>query len=188
MTNFWTSDTHYGHTNVIRYSNRPFSSKEEMDQALINNWNAKVKPGDNVYHLGDVAFCQEDRLARILGQLNGQKFLIYGNHDKQIKRSRELQSFFVWCRDYHELSIDDADAERGRQKIVMCHYPMISWNSAHHGSWMLHGHCHGNLRYPFQGRIVDVGVDPQNYSPVSYEELKARMKKVRPEFLDHHQE
>lgn len=176
---WFTSDTHFGHTNVIRYSNRPYRDKEEMDEAMIANWNARVQPGDLVYHLGDVFFCQESVAASILRQLNGQKFLIYGNHDKVIKRSERLRQMFVKCVDYHEVTIEG-------QSIVLCHYPMITWNKSHHGSWMLHGHCHGNLRYPFEAKIHDAGVDPNNYVPISFNDVKRIMATKRFSAVDHH--
>lgn len=97
---WFTSDTHFGHANVIRYSNRPYKDKEEMDEGMIANWNSRVQPGDLVYHLGDVFFCQESVAAQILRRLNGEKFLIFGNHDKTIKRSEKLRSMFVKCVDY----------------------------------------------------------------------------------------
>lgn len=176
---WFTSDTHFGHTNVIRYSNRPFRDKEEMDEAMIANWNARVQPGDIVYHLGDVFFCQEPVAMSILRRLNGQKFLIYGNHDKLIKRSERLRSMFVKCADYHEVTIEG-------QSIILCHYPMITWNKSHHGSWMLHGHCHGNLKYPFEAKIHDAGVDPNNYVPLSFNDVKNIMAKKRFSAVDHH--
>lgn len=185
---WFVSDTHWGHENVIKYSNRPFANKQEMNRALIKNWNDRVNPGDEVYHLGDVFFMNADEAMRTLNQLNGQITLIYGNHDQVIKKNRELREMFHRTLDYLELSIPDDDASRGSQKIVLSHFPMITWNKAHHGAFMLHGHCHGNLRYPFKGRILDVGVDVHNFAPISYDEIKAHMKPIVPEFLDHHSE
>lgn len=178
---FFTSDTHFGHENVIKYSNRPFNNKDEMDRAMIENWNSRVGPNDLVYHLGDVFFHKEDRALSIIKQLNGQKFLVYGNHDKTIKRSEALKSQFVQTCDYHEISIEGQD-------IVLCHYPMLTWNKSSHGSWHLHGHCHHNLKYPFKMKILDVGVDgPEyNYSPLSFNDVSKRLKSIEPEFPDHH--
>jgi len=184
---FFTSDTHFGHANVIRYSNRPFKDAREMDDEMIKRWNATVGNNDVVYHLGDFAFAQPDRIDVILRQLNGHKHFLNGNHDKTM-RKLDLKQYFETVGDYREINVPDKDGPyHEKQMIVMCHYPMISWNKAHHGSWMLHGHCHHNLKYPFRGRIVDVGVDGWDYKPVSYDQIKEHMKKVTdPEFLDHH--
>lgn len=157
-----------------------------MREAMIINWNAKVKPGDTVYIIGDFAFSNEAMIASILDRLNGQKFLIYGNHDKSIKGSQVLRSKFVKCCDYLELTIQDATAPRGQQKIVMSHYAMIVWNASHHSSWMLHGHSHGSLKYPFEAKILDVGMDAHNFAPISYDEVKVILDKRPIQAVDHH--
>jgi len=184
---FFTSDTHFGHANVIKYSNRPFKNADEMDEEMIKRWNEVVHKDDTIYHLGDFAFAQPDRINQILSRLNGRKHFLWGNHDKTMGRIA-IQSHFVSVNHYLEINVPDKDGPRHeKQMIVLCHYPMISWNKMHHGSWMLHGHCHHNLKYPFRGRIVDVGVDGWGYRPISYEQIKDRMSKVaNPEFLDHH--
>src|SRR5579863_2896472 len=82
MTRWFTSDTHFGHTNIIRYCNRPFKDAGEMDRAMVENWNALVKPEDTIYHLGDVSFSSPDRTKHILSNMNGHKILILGNHDR----------------------------------------------------------------------------------------------------------
>lgn len=178
---WFTSDTHFGHENVIKYSNRPYRDKWEMDETMINNWNAKVQPSDVIYHLGDVFFCREDRALEIIRRLNGQKFLIMGNHDKYLRKSAKLQDEFVKCSDYQEIVVEG-------QTIVMCHYAMLTWNKAHHGSWMLHGHSHGSLKYPFEAKIHDAGVDPNDYSPISFQDVSRIMNKKQFKAVDHHGE
>lgn len=79
------SDTHFNHKNIIQYEDRPFKSVEEMNNALIKNWNAVVKPEDTVIHLGDVALGHESDLKWIIPSLNGHKILIRGNHDTKSK-------------------------------------------------------------------------------------------------------
>ena len=85
---FLTSDTHYGHSKIIEYCKRPFSSVEEMNETLIANWNAVVKPQDHVYHLGDVTMLRGSvhgkeafQTIQLCQRLNGHKRLILGNHD-----------------------------------------------------------------------------------------------------------
>lgn len=179
---FFTSDTHFGHKNSIKYCNRPFSSVEEMDETLINNWNSVVSPESDVYHLGDFAFAGISRTKEILDQLNGRIHLIKGNHDRKI--TNQLRSEFVWVRDYYELKIKDKDANRGNQSIILLHYAMRTWDKAHHGSWHLYGHSHGSIQ-DF-GKSFDCGVDAQNYRPISYEEVKEKMKTKTFVSLDHH--
>lgn len=183
---FFTSDTHFSHSKIIEYSNRPFKHKDEMNEALIKNWNSVVSSQDTVYHLGDFAFCRGQELANILNRLQGHIVFLYGNHDRELKKDPGLRDRFTMIRDYLELKIPDQSHPRGTQNIILCHYPMMSWNKMHHGSWMLHGHCHGNLKYPFNAKILDVGSDPMKYFPVSYEQVKQLMKNKGSESLDHH--
>ena len=81
---FFTSDTHFGHTNIMKYCKRPFETVEEMDQTIIDNWNSVVRPEDIVFHLGDFGFCGSLRLREIVDQLNGKIYLITGNHDRKM--------------------------------------------------------------------------------------------------------
>lgn len=186
MTIWFTSDTHWGHENVIKYCNRPFKSADKMDEALITRWNTKVKPEDTVYHTGDFAFLDAERIGKIIDRLNGNIYLIFGNHDKTIRNSFELRSKFVKCCDYLEIYVPDPTHERGKQFIVMCHYAMLVWNKAHHGAWMIHGHSHGTLKYPIDGQILDAGTDVHNYEPISYQEVKAIMATKTIQKVDHH--
>lgn len=185
MTKYFTSDTHWGHRRIIQYSNRPFTSVEEMDLALIKNWNTSVGPDDHIYHLGDFAFATPSRIDWILSQLNGHKHFIYGNHDETIAANKSLQDHFESVNDYLEIKIGPSNDQH---KTILCHFPMITWNKAHRGSFMLHGHCHGSLRYPFKARIMDVGVDPIGMFPISEHEVVRRLKNVEMQVVDHHGE
>ena len=88
-----TSDTHFNHKNIIAYESRPFASIPEMNAALIENWNKVVAPDDAVIHLGDFALGSANDLDRLVGSLNGHKFLILGNHDHS-SRHRFLDAGF----------------------------------------------------------------------------------------------
>ena len=79
---FYISDWHYGHTNCLAFDNRPFKTIEEMNTALVERWNAAVSAGDVVYVLGDMFWCNADVAIPVLDSLNGQIFLIKGNHDR----------------------------------------------------------------------------------------------------------
>lgn len=162
---WFTSDTHYYHSAIIKYCKRPFDNVEKMNEYLIKKHNERVAPGDCVYHLGDFGFTDASHADYILRRLNGQKFLIFGNHDQILRNQKPLQNHFIWCKDYHEESIGKDKSHR----VVLCHYPIMSWHGIHRGTIMAHGHCHHNLQYPFNGRIIDVGVDGKgyDYGPIS---------------------
>lgn len=184
MQDYWfTSDTHYHHKNIIKYSDRPFKSVEEMNEAMINNFNSVVKPGDLVYHLGDFGFCTADQADAILSRLNGkQKFLIFGNHDKVLQSNPALlKKHFIWAKDFKEIRIEDT-------KVVLCHYSMRVWNRSHHGSYQLYGHSHGTLYDDPQLRSMDVGVDPLKFFPINWAGVKAHMAKKQWKPIDHHGE
>lgn len=190
MKVFFTSDLHFFHDNIIRYSNRPWKNAAEMNEGIIRNWNAVVQPGDNVYILGDVAMggrSKAETLATYLDRLNGNKFLILGNHDSYVKQE-PCRSKFVWMKDYFELRVKDPDAGRKRNNIIMSHYPMASWHKKGKGSWMLHGHCHHTFPKDFNVKRIDVGIDGDgyNYSPISYEQIKKMMSAYGNEPVDHH--
>jgi calcineurin-like phosphoesterase family protein len=145
-----------------------------MDETLVKNWNEVVKGGDRVFFLGDVSICRDlDRVDRLLARLAGQKFWILGNHDHEDEREKYAHHFQKMER-LMDLRIGKGEAA---QDIVLCHYAMLVWNKSHYGSWMLHGHSHGELKYPFQAKIMDVGVDAWNYRPVSFEMLKEKLDK-----------
>lgn len=171
---WFTADTHFGHKNIIEYANRPFDSIEHMDEALINNWNNKVSPDDEVYHLGDVALCSPSKLNKILDRLNGKIYLIKGNHEKSAEACKDR---FEWIKDYHELVMTDDDAYQGKQLLVLFHYAMRVWQASHHGTYHIYGHSHGTLLDDPNSLSFDIGVDCHNYSPINYQEIKNIMKK-----------
>ena len=160
---FFTSDLHFYHDNVIQYSNRPFKDVTEMNEALIANWNCVVKPTDVIYVLGDVALCKPDLATSIVKRLNGTKHLVFGNHDKNLRKNSDFLSLWASAQDYKEIKIH-------KQPIVLMHYQMNVWNCSHHGSWHLHGHCHGEGERITNS--LDDGVDVWNYTPVSFDEIK----------------
>lgn len=178
---FFTSDLHFGHANVIRYSRRPFAALEEMEAALIANWNQTVGPRDLIYVLGDFSMATPARTEEIVKQLQGEKFLVQGNHDRGMKGSAKRH--FSWVRDLYELKVPDGAL---KQRVVLCHYAMLTWNASHHGSWQLHGHSHGSLPDDPRARRLDVGVDCHGYRPISYAEVKAKMETKIFVPIDHH--
>jgi calcineurin-like phosphoesterase family protein len=184
MNTWFISDTHWGHTNIIKYSNRPFKDVNEMNEMMLIEWNKLVKPGDTVYHLGDMAFMPFPNLKNYLSRCNGNIHFILGNHDKAIIQNKaELLKHgkILSIQHYHELKVNG-------NMLVLFHYGMRVWNRSHHSSILLYGHSHGNLP-PF-GRSVDVGVDCKEitpeYRPIHLDEILAYMKKRTPEVVDHH--
>lgn len=184
MNTWFVSDTHWGHANIIKYSNRPFADVDEMNEALIKNWNAQVKQGDTVWHLGDFAFMPIKNFKSVLWRLNGNINVVLGNHDKVITQNHhELiqQGRIVSIQSYAELKV-------GGHFIVLFHYGQRVWNKSHHGAIHLYGHSHGSLP-PF-GLSVDVGVDCKEvtpeYRPVSLDEVVQYMDKRKSVVVDHH--
>ena len=166
----FTADTHFGHRNIIRYCNRPFYSVEEM------NWNKVVDKEDVVFHLGDFAVGGADVWSNLLQQLNGKVYLIMGNHDVHTtKKGFEGFQHVCW-----EMLI-----EIGKQKIYLNHYPFLCFSGANKKTWQLFGHVHTSpyskgedssrlsLLFPTQ---YDVGVDNNNFTPISYNEVKAKIQ------------
>lgn len=174
---WFTSDTHFFHENIIKYCNRPFDNKFLMNQALIDNWNSKIKPGDTVFHLGDFALTASTKeMDTLLNELNGVKYLIIGNHEKNALQKEYIRNQWDGIYDIAEIFVPDEEITYKEQHIIMCHYPMIVWNASHRGSWQLFGHVHGGLSN--KGQIqhkpaqLDVGVDSHNFFPISYQEVK----------------
>jgi calcineurin-like phosphoesterase family protein len=166
--NIWFSaDWHLSHFNVIKYSKRPFSSTEEMDEAILENFFSLVKRGDIFYFLGDLTFNKE--VARnVLQKIKHEKIhlhMIFGNHDyKNIKTI--IQEMSDWCGDLKSMKVND-------QSIVLSHYAMRVWDKSHYGSWNAFGHSHGNLKG--EGKQFDVGVDTNEFKPYSFDDMKKIM-------------
>lgn len=186
MNTFFTSDTHFSHRNIIKYCNRPFKDEKEMDETLIMNWNSVVRPEDTIYHLGDVGFTDEDKLYRILKRLNGSIHLIWGNHDKVIKKSNLLRSRFDSTSELKKVYIQDDRHPKGRYEITLCHFAMRVWDKSHHGSLHLYGHSHGTLPDDPTALSLDVGVDSWDFRPVSLDQINATMKNKTFVPIDHH--
>ncbi len=177
--NWWTADPHLGHANIIKHCDRPFKDVDEMDRRLIENWNSIVSDDDTVYLLGDVALGSANKILRYLGQLNGKIHLIAGNHDKAVLKGTCAARFEsistlleIWAGE--------------KQKIVMCHYPMLTWNKSNRGAWQLHGHCHGTLTVTSDAKRLDVGVDCHEFKPISFDRIKRIMARKTFKPVDHH--
>ena len=164
MNIFFTSDHHFSHTNIIKYCARPYATVQEMDADMIDKWNSVVGDRDEVYHLGDFTLGNWGTAHSYLKKLKGRICFIQGNHDgawwSALENRQKLPPIF-------ELTVN-------KQKIVLSHYPLRSWNKSFNGSWHLFGHEHGNL--PPMGKSFDVGVDTHNLYPYSLDEVFDKMK------------
>ncbi len=163
---YYVSDLHFGHENVIKMCNRPFSTIEEMDEALIRNWNSVVHANDVVYILGDLIFKSDKAPSEYLSRLKGKKHLILGNHDKTWIDREGARDFFE--------SVTRLDViNTGHGNATLCHFPMLD----HEGRYIIHGHIHANVNQPFwpllkaSDRALNAGVDINGYKPVTFEEL-----------------
>jgi calcineurin-like phosphoesterase family protein len=178
-----TSDQHFGHAKILTFTGlddqliRPgFSCVEEMDEVMIERWNARVKPLDKVYHLGDLGFGNDKaRMDAVMGRLNGRKRFIPGNHDA-FEMEQYLKHFdrVYGCRVGHDLP--------GNKPFVMTHVPWHPMNMGWGHKWCVHGHIHEkvvkrevNGVVEIDTRYINVCVEHTDYYPVAWDDLLARM-------------
>ena len=159
--NFYISDLHFGHYNVLKYDNRPFSSIEEMDKKIIENWNSVVKEDDTVYILGDISWRGVRETAEIFKQLKGHKILIKGNHDGKYMKDKEMLSLFDGIYDYEEITdtVNDTPVF-----LVLSHYPILFFKNQHRLGVHLYGHVHSSQDWKmienFKKPIIEEYNDP----------------------------
>ena len=171
--NLYISDLHFGHTNVIKHDQRPFTSVDEMDRVLIELWNARVSNEDHVYILGDFCYKSGRQEQWYLKQLRGHKHLIVGNHDDKLLGNAEAMKLLE--------SVDKMlRIKDGNEDVILCHYPLASWDKERHGAWHIYGHIHAAKREVRQEaaeymknkpRALNAGCMINNYMPVSLKEL-----------------
>ena len=168
MALFFTSDHHFGHGGARGLFKRPFGSIAEMDAAMVARWNEVVGADDQVWYLGDFAVRQPaGRMAALLEALSGTKHLIAGNND-----GPATTGLAGWAsvQHYAELDLDGT-------WLILCHYPLRSWNRMSRGAFNLHGHSHGRLA-PLP-RQVDVGVDCSDFRPITLKEIQSHLARRR---------
>jgi len=188
---FFTSDFHLGHSNVIKFDKRPFQDVNEMSDTIIKNWNSVVDDDSIVYYLGDLFYkVKASHISYLMHQLKGEIRVILGNHDRlsqlvKMERFSDIQT-------YQRISFKDDDFNK-KQNIIASHYPHLIWDKHHHGSWHLHGHSHQNLTKTEYGKeiyykrkVLDVGCNGWDYTPVSYQQIKEHMMKSGIKKIDHH--
>lgn len=175
---WFTSDTHFGHKNIIQFCNRPWPNVGEMNAGLISNWNALVSDSDTVYHLGDLSFVNNEWTSSLLRQLKGEIVLVKGNHDRN------------WDSPRLSRIVQSETVEVEGQKLYLSHRPASKWEGAAEGVWHLHGHLHGNSYHrdwpaPTEFKRLDVGVDCWGWKPINVAQIKRHFEgRGRNESLD----
>ncbi len=161
MKVFFTADTHFGDSNIIRYENRPFSDIEDMDRTIIKNWNDTVSENDKVFLLGDFSAYGFEKSCEICNSLNGEKFLVMGNHDT------ENEKYYYNC---------------GFSGVS--HYPIIYenfWILSHEPLYVnrnmpyanIFGHVHANPLYKdVSEQSFCVSAERIDYKPIEFGEIK----------------
>ena len=175
MTTFLTSDSHFGHSGIIEWLDRPFATVVAINDAMVAIWNSVVRPKDTVWHLGDFALGPRGTAAKVFRRLHGIKHLVVGNHDGDDVKACGWSSIQ-----------DMASFKAEGTRIVLCHYPMVSWRGSSHNrdghvaSIMAHGHVHGtprDSRLPWSAPcLVDVGVDMRAFAPIPVEAVIAEAR------------
>lgn len=178
---FFTSDLHFDHADVIGLCNRPFSSVEEMNAELVKRWNKIIRPDDTIYVLGDLTLGKYSDIYPIVTSLNGNRYLIRGNHDK-FTHSQYLRLGF-------KAIFQEVVFKQIGRTLRLSHYPykptglhrIFAYKSElrfldqrplkRSNEILIHGHCHG--KYKFRNRSIHVGVDAWNYRPVSLKEVES---------------
>ena len=193
---WYVSDLHFFHNNIMKFTKRPFTSLDEMHESIITEWNKDIYKGDLVYHLGDLSFLSgkydQQPLYDILNQLNGTIISLKGNHDYSTLLNKHRQAQ-IDGRLRTGIYFEDTpykEIKHNKRKIILSHYPICCWNGQHHNSIHLHGHCHNKLRLRL-GKAIDVGYDAlwEEYGllrPISFEEMIEVVNSKEPIYYDHH--
>ena len=166
---FFSSDFHIGHEAIIKHSERPFETVEEMEEEIVSRWNSLVTKQDWGVLVGDTFWEMNqakdtERAAAFIKRLNGTIMLIEGNHDYRCVRRLEPVRRQI------------ASLTHGEYSFAACHYPMLSWNRSHHGRICVHGHTHQKTKiseHPTGKALIHIGVDAWDFYPVSAEEVVA---------------
>lgn len=180
---WFTSDTHFWHQNIISWTGRPWKDAPEMNKALIENWNSVVPKDGLVFHLGDFCFAGASEWGKLRRELNGRIYLVMGNHDS-VASQPMLELFEKVYGGIARLRV-------GHQEIWASHFPLMCWTGMNRESWNLYGHVH-TMKVPdsqqlgldaprvrdcsVPGKQYDVGVDYNDYKPISFFEIQRILK------------
>jgi len=186
MATWFTADLHLGHSNIIEYCDRPFTDVDEMNRALIDNWNEAVAADDTVWVIGDFALGKIADTLRLVAELAGHKILVAGNHDRCWDgHGRRADGWTERYLDagFAEVIQGSTKIKIGKAKAVLCHFPYRGDSHDHdrfvdqrpidQGAWLLHGHVHE--RWAQNGRMINVGVDANNFQPIDEATITERI-------------
>lgn len=176
---WFTGDNHFGHANIIELCKRPFASTEEMDAEMINRWNSVVNDGDVVYHVGD--FCLKNRhyALSVFRKLKGMIYILdcSMHHDRWMRNKEDVLEVYTASSDTVKVTKQIIEITVKNQIFILSHFPLFAWPKAYYGSIHIHGHVHGSPIFTENGfPAVDVGVDCNNFTPVSAYEIIERVK------------
>ena len=174
MTIWITSDTHWGHKNIMKFCPESRARFRDdvayMNEAMIREWNDLIGTDDTVYILGDVAFLPAEKAVATVRRLNGVKILVEGNHDRKLLQDPDFRDCFEQVHKY-------LDAQFNETKVVMFHYPIAEWDQMHRGAVHFHGHLHGGTSSLENYRALDVGMDATGAIAITMERAIAQALK-----------
>jgi calcineurin-like phosphoesterase family protein len=174
---FFTSDTHFHHKAILKYTSRPFQDIEDMNEQLISRWNAKIHKDDTVIHTGDFSFGTVEEALQIFARLNGKIYLAKGNHDS----SEKLKKIPF------EAVGDVLQFRYNGKGFFASHFAHRVWEDSHYHTYHIYGHSHGSLPDDPNSLSMDVGIDCHpNCEPFSFEEVREKMKAKNFIPVDHH--
>lgn len=213
---WFSSDWHLSHNNILKFDNRPFNTIEEHDDAIIKNINDTIPADGILFFLGDFTFKDWKQAVEFRERINCQIAFVTGNHDLFFEKmpANEQQRHFLFVKPLTTIKVKDETLKDGFRRVVLCHYPIYSWNHKYRMSYMIHGHTHHNLKpmytntfiaeklktaegieelkvlmqektSPF-GLMLDVGCNGHNYMPLSWKEIQAIMNTKIFQAVDHH--
>ena len=173
---WFTSDWHLGHFATLKFFGRPFELLEEMDDTIIKNIVSVVHPGDEIFFLGDLSW-REDSMKKFLNQLphKVQFHWILGNHDKGWRKYKSRVSSVALM----------GETKIQGHHVVLCHYPMLTWNRSHYGSWQLFGHHHQNANGASKldkltvGKMFNVNLEFNDYKMYSEDDIVSIMERKK---------
>ena len=186
---FLTSDTHYGHSNICRATSnwgddsktRDFKSLDHMNSVLVDSINSMVGENDVLFHLGDFSFGGFDKIGEFRSRILCKNIhLVLGNHDHHIERNKDgVRSLFASVNHYVSLDLrrPGNGPEMDKFSMILCHFPIASWDGMNDGRIHLHGHVHlAPLHKIAEGRAMDVGADGNGMDPYSLDEILKLLK------------
>lgn len=185
MATWWTSDTHFSHRNIIRYTDRPFSGVDDMNSVMIGRWNERVAADDTVWHLGDLALGSDfQRQLELTASLNGTRLLVPGNHDRVASFFEGGDKRAQWWSAFEDagwrIMPEEFEHEIAGRAVLVSHFPYAGDSHSSHDRYpeqrpidrglpLLHGHVH--TEFAERGRQFNVGVDVRGFAPVPESEI-----------------